>query len=75
MITEPLWYRGLDPKAIPVDSKPWFLMRAEAIVIDATFLEDATSTKVGLPPSCGIICCRSVDDKPSAKRLAKHESG
>jgi hypothetical protein len=50
-------------------------MRAEAIVIDATFLEDATSTKVGLPPSCGIICRRSVDDKPSAKRLAKHESG
>jgi hypothetical protein len=48
-------------------------MRAEAIVIDATFLEDATITNVGLPAGCGIIFRRSVVDNSSAKRLVSHD--
>jgi len=50
-------------------------MRAEAIVLDARFLEDATSTNVGLLAGCGIaIWCRSFADKRRAKSLAGNDT-
>ena len=68
-IIEPLWYRSSEPNLIPEDLNLCFRTSAEAIVLDAKFLEDATSKNVGLPAGGdGVSICVSQSPTKGAQK-------